>query len=257
MPRATRNTPGCVLFLLDSSGSMHGAKCDSLAKCVNETIQDFLGICTSGAEILDRFFLGAIRYGSEVGPAITFDGDAKILRPLSALESLQFPADGSEDRQWVQPLAAGGTPMGEAFRQACEALAEWVQKHPESPRPVVINVTDGQANDPAQAAEGAKKLRELSCNDGTTVVFNIHITDQSLAPIILPDAQRLDEHNFGLENDFARHLFEMSSELPNEMILVAERLFPVAPPKLGSKAFAFNAPLKWLPKLFQVGTLPG
>ena len=258
MARATRKTPGCILFLLDCSSSMYGEKSENLAKCVNETIQEFISVCTNGAETLDRFHIGAIRYGNETGNAIEIDNPSDFLQPVSALEQMPLPEDPSEIRQWVKARAGGGTPMKEAFEIAYGVLEKWTGEHPDSPRPTVINVTDGQANDLVGTQAEAEKLRSMKTADGEVFVFNIHISENKSTSVVLPTEAAMQKMDLGRESEFANGLFKMSSELTNEMVTLAETVFPGKDqPKPGAKGFAFNAQLTWLPKLFQIGTMAG
>jgi hypothetical protein len=110
---------------------------------------------------------------------------------------------------------------------------------------VVINISDGEPTDgdPLRAAEA---LREVGTNDGTALLFNIHISGSSKRPIEFPDTQ------MGLPDEFAQRLFEMSSVLPPRLAEEAAREgFAVSP---ASRGFAFNADLRALVQFLDIGT---
>ena len=48
---------------------------------------------------------------------------------------------------WLEPKAAGKTPMCEAFQAAHEVIGGFVAEHPACFPPIVINITDGMATD--------------------------------------------------------------------------------------------------------------
>lgn len=120
----TKARPIPVYLLLDTSGSMQGAKIDSLNEAVRQMLASF-----AEQELAESII--------EVG-IITFGGDQAVLvHRLVRAGALNF-----------QPLqAAGMTPMGDALG-LIKSLVEDRQVTPSNAyRPTVILVSDGEPND--------------------------------------------------------------------------------------------------------------
>jgi hypothetical protein len=99
--------------------------------------------------------------------------------------------------------------MNGALRLAHATLVEWIGRNPHSYPPVIINITDGMANDVSNDAEllaTARAVTALQTSDGNALLINCHIADGTEAAVVFP--QTADE----LPADpYARLLFEMSS----------------------------------------------
>src|SRR5262249_6658991 len=130
---------------------------------INSTIDEIVNQCTKGEEIWDYFEIGLIGYGQAEVAEFCWEGGlaARQLVPVSELrqhatfqrveqetvlhgkaakEMIDFPV-------WLTPAAVGKTPMKSALDLAKASVEAWVQQHPESYPPIVINVTDGVATD--------------------------------------------------------------------------------------------------------------
>ncbi len=121
----------------------------------------------------------------------------------------------------------------------------WVADHPASFPPIVINITDGDATDgnPVAPAEG---LRKLATDDGQTLLFNLHLSDNPGPPVTYPESEET------LADDFARRLFRMSSVLPGYMRDAARgEGYPVG---AQSRGFVFNADIVEVIKFLDIGT---
>jgi hypothetical protein len=267
----TRDHPGCLLFLVDQSGSMAdpfggstesgGSKADEVAAVINRFLDDLVNKCTRAEGVRDYFDVGVIGYGASVGPAFAGVLAERSLVPLSEVadnpdeiqnrsrkssdgaggiveENIQFPV-------WFKPTAAGGTPMAEAFGQAYTTLQDWIGGHGESFPPIVINITDGEATG-ADPEGFATSLGDLETANGEVLVCNAHLSSLRAAAIMFPDS----EHN--LPDQFAQKLFRMSSVLPERMReAAATQGFAVSP---NSRAFVFNADVISLITFLDIGT---
>jgi hypothetical protein len=142
-------------------------------------------------------------------------------------------------------VASGVTPMGEALQRTHRLLQDWVLQHQASYPPIVINITDGAATDSGPVPQ-AEAIRTLSTMDGNALLFNCHISDQAIAPVVFPDT----EH--ALPDDLARTLFRISSPLPVSLKKLAQN----EGLNLGTDArgFAFNADLVELIRFLDIGT---
>lgn len=269
----SRANPGCFLFLIDQSGSMAdpfggGAggkrKADGVADAINRLLQNLVIRCTKAKDVVyDYFEVGVIGYGASVGPAFAGALSGRELVPVSEIakhptrveERMRKVEDGAgglvEQKVkfpiWFGPIANGGTPMCAALEYAHQILSDWVQRHPTSYPPIVINITDGEATD-GDPTGPAQKLMSLNTQDGNLLLFNCHISSRSAAPILFPSS---DE---GLPDEFARMLFKMSSVLPDSLRQAAQAEgFQVGDQARG---FAFNADLVDVIRFLDIGTRP-
>jgi hypothetical protein len=274
----SRKNPGCIIFALDQSSSMGdplghtplaehmpagattGRKADQVADIVNRFLFELTSRCTSADGIRDYFHMGVYAYGADVGPA--FKGGLAG-RQLAALSEVGDNPVRIEERQrevpdgaggttrlpiqfpvWIDPVASDGTPMRRALEQIHAILAGWVSEHVDSFPPIVLNITDGEADADPEAASA--QLRQLKTRHGDVLVFNAHVSSRAAQPVWFPASEE------GLPDDFARQLFRMSSVLPPSMVTAAEGLgFPVGPQ---SRGFVFNADIVTLVHFIDIGT---
>jgi hypothetical protein len=265
----SRTNPSCFVFLIDQSGSMSetfGAQPDKkkaheVATAINRLLQTLVLRCAKGQEVLDRFHVGVIGYGSnKVGPAWGGSLAGKTLVPISTLaanplrvelrtkkvegtgglieQNVKFPI-------WVEPVAEGQTPMCEAFDQAWNSLNDFVGKYPLCYPPIVINLTDGRATD-GDPEQYARCVRDLASRDGNVLLFNVHLSKRQDRPIELPDRDHV------LPDDFAKMLFRMSSVLPPPMRETATREGYLVNEQ--TRGFVFNADLVSVIRFLDIGT---
>ncbi|MGI8825785.1 MAG: vWA domain-containing protein [Chloroflexota bacterium] len=268
----SRTNPSCFLFLIDQSGSMDDSfgtgdtpkrKADGVADAINRLLQNLVIKCAKSEGVRDYYHVGVIGYGGKVGPAFTGSLAGRELVPVSEIadhparidertrkiddgagglvdETVKFPV-------WFDPTAQGGTPMCEALTQACRSLEGWLQSHPDSFPPVVVNITDGESTDGDPSAAAAA-LRDLASHDGHPLLFNVHLSSHRTAPIEFP---------FGTENlpdDYARLLFAMSSSLPPYMVSAASQEGIAVSD--ASRGFVFNGDIVSVIRFLDIGTRP-
>ncbi|MEZ2227539.1 MAG: vWA domain-containing protein [Microcoleus sp.] len=266
----SRNSPSCFLFLIDQSGSMcesfGGAqssqnKAQKVADAINSFIESLGLRCTKGDEVRNYFEIGVIGYGTGTGSAFTGNLSSQILHPIGTIypnyirmeKSIEQKETGRgkvEDVEvdfpvWFDPKSSGGTPMCAGLRQAYNALQEWVNKHPDSFPPTVINITDGESGD-GDPTNDANKIKQLETNDGKVLLCNVHISSKQATPIAFPDSEAM------LPDSYAKLLFNISVTLPEPFLQPAKDLgFAVTP---NSKAFTFNADPVKLIQFLDIGT---
>ncbi len=262
----SRANPTCFLFLIDQSKSMRDpmagapgkSKAQAVAEAINQLIYTLVLRCISGSNVLDRCYLGVIGYGASVGPAFARGVLAgRDLLPVSLvacnqsrLESrTQTGPDGSAYSTsypiWFEPQAEGNTPMCAALNRAGNVLAGFLADHPNCFPPVVINITDGMANDGDPRVPAAALCR-LSSNDGNVLLFNAQLSKQPGQPIEFPASES------GLPSNFARLLFRMSSPLPPSMWGLAHEKGMLA--GVNTRCFVFNADLDSVIRCLDIGT---
>lgn len=264
----SRQNPACIIFLVDQSASMakpFGAqpdkkKADGLADAINRLLQTLCIKCGRADGIREFFQVGVIGYGqgvkSALGGALSGQGLIPIgqiaQHPLRVENRTRQVPDGAgglvpqtlKFPLWFEPVANGKTPMREALVLARDWLESFLASHPDCFPPLVINLTDGAADEDPSAA--ADDVRQLQSSDGKVLLLNIHLSARADAPIMFPN----DEQN--LPDDFARQLFRMSSVLPDPFVDVARSEgFQISS---SARGFAFNGDLVAVIRFLDIGT---
>ncbi|MEW6158084.1 MAG: vWA domain-containing protein [Verrucomicrobiota bacterium] len=265
----SRANPSCFIFLIDQSGSMvepiagseGKRKCDSVADAINRLLHNLIIKCARGEGVRNFYEVCVIGYGMSVAPAFSGALAGRDLVPLSEVanaparveERVRKVDDGAggvinqkvKFPIWFEPVAKGITPMGQALSLSQQILSAWVQRHPNSYPPIVINITDGEATDTGPVPQ-AEALCSLATNDGNVLLFNCHISSQNVTPIVFP------ENDADLPDEFARILFSVSSPLPASLrdLARSENLVLGA----DARGFAFNADLVELIRFLDIGT---
>jgi hypothetical protein len=268
----SRKTPGCVLFLLDQSGSMEDGiagskrpKAEALASTINRFIGDLIAECLKGEPKPRHFFdVAVLGYRTDptgrplVGPA--FQGPLEGRDLVSVIDLFDHPlrevvkeiddGDGGLIKKrsyvWYDRVAEGGTPMVLGLERCAAIARHWIGQHPHSFPPVVIHITDGEPTDgdPEPAAEA---LRGLSTSDGCVLLFNCHLSDRTAPAVLFPAADG------ELPDDYARLLFRMSSLLPDNCLGVARaKGFDLRP---GARGMVFNGDGTAMIQLVHIGTV--
>lgn len=276
----SREQPTAFVFLLDQSASMQDAfggakakgdaapsKARVLADTVNRLLQNLVLRCAKEEGVRDYFHVGVIGYGERVQPLITPAEDAATgsgLVPISHLAERPrrmeervktvTNANGEETERrvktpiWFDPRAKNGTPMCQALDLAAQSVRSWIDVHPSSFPPVVVNVTDGEATD-GDPLRYAQQLRSFATDDGEVLLFNVHLSESEEPPLMLPsDRGELPS------DDYASTLFQMSSTLPFSMRAAAEQ--EGLHVDLDTRGFIFNADPVSLVTFLEIGTRP-
>jgi uncharacterized protein YegL len=268
----SRKTPGCVIFLLDQSGSMIDGiagtkrpKAEALASTINRFVSDLITECLKGEPTPRHFFdVAVIGYRTDpegrfiVGPA--FQGPLEDRELVSVIDLFNHPLrevvkevdDGEgglitkRSYVWYEKVAEGGTPMTLGLDRCSQIATNWIAEHNDSFPPIVIHITDGEPTDgdPELAAE---TLRNLATNDGNVLLFNCHLSDRVAPGVLFPQSES------ELSDDYARMLFRMSSMLPEKCLGVARsKGFDVTP---GARGMVFNGDGTAMIQLVHIGTV--
>lgn len=269
----SRANPGCFLFMIDQSASMSEpfggdtsmiSKADYLATVINRLLTNLVLRCSKDMSVWRYFHVGVIGYGATVGPA--FDGFLAGRELVGIDEVADSPAriddkyrrvpDGAgglvEEHYkfpvWFDAVADNGTPMRTAFLTVHRILEDWVQEHWTSYPPVVINISDGEANDasPVDVLDAADTLKSLHTGDGAVVLLNLHLSSRQANPIHFPaDGETLPD-------GFAQLLFNMASRLPPTMKDLAQSMgYRVND---HARGFVFNADMTDVVQFLDIGT---
>jgi len=264
----SRSNPTAFLFLVDQSGSMSDpmnpnvSKAQFVADVLNRTLTTLITRCTRSEGTRNYFEIGVLGYGGE-GTYNGFQGGlgSSIINPISAIEASPLRIEQRKKKMddgaggiveqsinfpvWFEPNANGGTPMCQAVTRAAEELVAWCDSHPNSYPPTVLHITDGESTD-GNPEELAAQLRQIQTNDGTVLIFNLHVSPSSEEPITFPATET------GLPDVYAELLFRMSSPLPEHLIRFAqEKGYKVG---MESRGFMFNADAVQIVEFFDIGT---
>jgi hypothetical protein len=243
-------------------------KAQGVADAINRLLQNLVIKCAKSEGVRDYYHVAVIGYGGDntanrVGSAFVGPLAGRELVPINEIangparidERIKKADDGAGgliDQRikfpiWFEPVADGGTPMCQALAKAKSLLVDWIAKHPTSFPPIVINITDGESTD-GEPSGPARDLTSLSGQDGSVLLFNLHISSQNASPIVFPD------RDDSLGGEFAKRLFAISSVLPPHMLEMARgENIPVSD---GSRGFVFNADMVAVIRFLDIGTRP-
>lgn len=270
LPPFTTHSPGCIVVLVDQSGSMADpfsdadgntiSKARGVAASVNRLVEQLVLLNTKGSAVLDRCHLAVLGYGRKASlqlpgwPAI-FPISQIAASPLRYDVSSTDTYDGiggfvqveTKRPVWVEPVAYGATPMCAALREAESMIERWVQRYPEGCPPILLNLTDGVATD-GDPAEAFAELATIQTRHGATIVFNLLLGEPGATP-----RAWLREEDVPEEGPL-RTLVAGSGVLPDCMRHRAEVLYgQPLPPE--ARAVILNGNSEDVVRLFDIGSV--
>lgn len=252
-------TPGYIIFLIDQSGSMGESyartgknRAEYTALVINKTINELINTNMAGETVKDRVFISMIGYGGSSSLAVD-DIRSDYLSsfadsPLRIEQIRKKVPDGAgglveineESPIFVESLSNGLTPMADALTFTKELIQGWLQKMPDNPAPIIINISDGlpytggtvdEAMDKAIAV--ANEIMEIESSDGNPLIFNSHIGEDG------DSKYNFVESESDIADKQARFLFKISSKVPESYKEAASKQdFKVLP---NSRGFVSNA----------------
>ena len=249
--------PGCIIFMIDQSGSM-GAhwrgtekSCSfGAAKAVNSIIGELVLRCMKGEEVSPRVMMGFFGYSADSVDwcAEGFPHDKSGLVSIKDLAECDDQILDEETEVFIPWVVAdnayGNTPMKEALSEIRGIADMFAQNNPDSFPPILINITDGRPTDMDESdlPALAETLKSISTSDGSALVWNIHISAEEGEAVLMPGSSD------GLADEYAQYLFEASSELPKSMVNIGRQSYKMEIEE-GARCFAFNANATELTKL--------
>ncbi len=278
--RWAADQPGCLIIMLDQSGSMEdpmgsgliGAgtrKADAAAMVVNNMLKEVVSRSTQGTDVRPRVDLSVIGYGgpnqtvhNALGGALAGQDTA----PISMVAANPMRIENRVDQEfnaetgtmiqiptdvpiWVEPVAAGGTPMCAALDMAYYVAYNWVMAHPDNFPPIIVNISDGAATD-GDPVVSAQQFSQLYTNDGYCLLFNCHLSSTPGYQVKYPyDMSQVPP------DPLAQQLFQMSSILPDPMLSFANANYGMNLYQ-GSRGFIFGADIKDLTQFVAIASLP-
>lgn len=273
-----RTTPTAFLLLIDQSGSMGETivfdqisctKAEAVARVVNKTLSELINRCVKGHDVYHYYDIALIGYGAAEKARLLWDGELAGKTFVSPNELAQHPkgytdtavektirgrlVQSVEKRPyWLEPVAAGRTPMKSAFETAETLLHQWLVNHRglDCYPPTILNITDGAATDATEneLLQTANRLRQLHTADGHVLVLNVHLSGAAGTPTLFP------RHTNDLpNNNYARLLYDLSSEMPARYHadIASLRREDMSQQYVG---MSFNADVEALVKFMDIGT---
>ncbi len=274
----TRNTPTAFIFLVDQSVSMkrttnlYGEQislAEAVARIVNKQIYDLILRCVKMDDIRHYYDIAVIGYGHDVysGWNGTLAGRDFVspeeiknnpYKRITVREEVKTRKGTQikeiEKVQWLEAKCDGRwTHVHQAFDRAKELLDKWMKEHHDKDcyPPTVINITDGQFNHATleHIIQQANELKSMFTNDGNVLLWNIHITPDSLEQILLPVGKE------ELEGDkYSELLYDMSSLLPVRYNADIEAKMNINAGNVRHVAMSVNVDTSRLMQLMDIGT---
>lgn len=270
--------PGCLIILLDQSGSMKdkfggsqiGAgkrKCDMVATVVNNLLHELVKTNTVGHKIRPRIDLAVLGYeGGSASSAFAGSLANKSFVSLPELMANPIRIETRTRREvddeghivqmpvyfpiWVEPKIGTATPMCAALERAIELAEEWAVNHPKNYPPVVINITDGASTD-GDPKPLVEELCQIHTTEGATLLFNCHITNLKAATVEFPSNPSELPHD---PEQLAPQLFAFSSEIPqaarDNILNATDQSLPAS-----ARGFIFNGDAASVRQMFIFATV--
>ena len=267
--------PGYIIFLVDQSGSMNEPYSDGRTKAeftaliINDIIKDLIFSNMNGNDVKDRVFISVIGYGGS-GTLAVDDIRSEYLshfanHPLRTDRVKKKVSDGAGGLVevdvtmpvFIDPVANGLTPMSDAFSFAKELINGWMNKMPENPAPIIINISDGLPyagnrgfSEKQATIDVCKEIMNIQTSDGSPIIFNSHIGDgEEMYQFIEKEHEIVDDEQ-------ALFLFSVSSNVP-ESYLQASRKWGFDKVTKESKGFISNSSAEVFVRFINFGSSGG
>jgi hypothetical protein len=263
----SRQSPACLVFLIDQSGSMEEPiaggtgekKKQVVADAINRLLYNAVLRCSKEDGVRPYFDIGVWSYDgmSGVRPAFgsALSSITQIAEQPKRMETrkrrMPDGAGGVYEEEfqlpvWFDAVAQGNTPMNAAFAAVVAPLRAWAGRHPTSFPPIIINLTDGAYTDEKPMAT-VNELMRLGTADGSALVFNCHISQNPGMSVTFPS----DGQAAGLK-ELARELYDLSSPLPEPMRRQAQAKGYQL--ESGARGYVYNADLVTMIDFLDIGT---
>jgi len=251
-------TPGLLIILLDQSGSMlapydgHDTKTTFVSKAVNRIIGYLIETNFDGESPRNRCFISVIGYGNDVTELCSGylkDLDANPIRIESTKKKMSDGAGGIievtyDQPVWVDPISnvdkEENSNMKKAFESTLKTTKQWIAGHPETPAPIVFNISNGMPHYEGKSIEVCmvetlevvNQLKDTMCSDGNVLIYNA-LMEKNDSTVSFP--QSIEQ----CSNHVEQYIFEISSAVPHSRELIAKKE-DIAIQK-NSRACVFNA----------------
>lgn len=251
--------PCLIVFLIDQSRSMQEvfeqgeSRAQFVTKTVNNLIYEAALRCIgSNGDLQNRFEFSVIGYGDSNNVQSKWEGNLKGKWIIKIKTLFNNPLEIVNDFPiWIKPHHNGSTPMTRAFENAKRLCKDWINfsNHKDCHPPIIINITDGEANDWGDdyslLFDQVDDIKKLNTNYGPVLVFNIHISNVNDNSIYFPD-------RISIDGSLAKVMYDISSKLENNMLRIAQQKgYDV---NENSKGYIFNGNASDLINFLNIGT---
>ena len=249
------------------------SKIEAATIIVNHFIDELLARATRHNRVRNYYDIGVIGYSGDDAISLLGDDD-RVLQEITRLADSQpqpktihlnqrYP-DGTLQsvpfniHPWIEPTAAGASPMYNALIMAKIILKEWCNdpQNNSSHPPIIFHITDGVANDADDFDMGAisDEIKNISKHNGNVMLFNVYLAtvgEGDESEEIYPC-----ELTFASGDRNCEFLYNISSQLPSEFetnvsqFLEANSIGPY-------RAVAFNISPISLLSIISIGTESG
>ncbi len=263
--------PGLLIILLDQSGSMllpydgNDTKTVFASKAVNRVINTIIQKNFDGESPKNRCFISVIGYGNDVKELCSGylkDLDANPIRIESIKKKQPDGAGGIIEVPynmpvWVEPIKQDAvTNMKKALEQAEAIVKQWVEDKPNSPAPVIINISDGVPYYDGKDVDicmketeaVAQDIMNIEAVDGNALIFNALIKQRG-QNLVFPNS--INECNC----KEAQFIYNISSVVPEAYKDAAAKT--ELPVRANSKGCIFEADGVQLISLIDFGSSKG
>ncbi len=272
----TRLHPTAFALLIDRSGSMKEKiafageempKSRAVALVANSFIDELLHRARRERGVCDYYDIAVLGYSGDgveslLSPTGEFTTPSRLAASKVRREQItrerMLPSGRSvmavtAQNMWIEPKAAGITPMCAAMRDALALVERWCRRRTNTASypPTVINITDGEASDgdEERIRTLAATIRATGTTDGNTLLINIHLAKGcGDRPVLFPSSpDELPAHRY------ARLLYDISSEMPWNYhdVIAAIRPGAAAP----FRGMAYNSPVSDLVAMMNIGSV--
>ena len=274
----TRTHRTAIILAIDGSGSMaekirfrnrQMTKAEAVATITNGMLFELIERARRSDGVRDYYDIAVIGYSGDDEVYSLLPGGREVIsvaelaaeEPPLKTEVVEYRLpDGSNALReistpaWVEPEAAGQTPMCAALRRVRDIAAAWCADpaHAESFPPMVFNITDGEATDcdNEELRTVCDQIKALGTVDGNVLLINIHIAaGDTERPVFFPEA-----HEARYTNRYASLLYDCSSEMPavfNEAIREAKGPGAIPP----FRGMSYNASAAQLVAMLNIGSI--
>ncbi|WP_295935810.1 vWA domain-containing protein [uncultured Alistipes sp.] len=234
----TRNRRTAFILAIDCSGSMaesilfrerRMSKAEAVAAITNDLLFELIERARRTDGVRDYYDIAVLGYSGDDEVYSLLPGSEGLVS-VSALAAREMPVrteiiehrlpDGNIALReipapaWIEPRAAGQTPMCEALRRVRDLVSDWTSRtaNAASFPPVVFNITDGEATDcdERELRMVCDQIKTLATTDGNALLINIHIAaGDNNRTVFFPEAGQAN-----YTNRYASLLYDCSSEMP-------------------------------------------
>ena len=187
--RASTNSPGLIIFILDVSASMEKMmdsqrRIDKALEVVHHLFERMVHLSIKGSQLVDRYRIALFTYGDTVQDV--FDGAKNLTEVVNSDKINSISTENFSD-------------ISSLFQSVLTLLENEIKNYsPHSPAPLVVHISDGSC-DLHPAAATIKKIMGLTVADGEVLFANILISNS-------------------LNSEKTNQYFSISSEMPNQII---------------------------------------